>query len=75
MRPNWRSGSVVGFLVTANTLSLSWPADHLGWIAQSNSVGVNSASWFDVPNSQNGTQLNITLNPGVKNVYYRLRLP
>ena len=61
---------------TGNMMSLSWPADHLGWIAQSNSVNLTvPGDWFDIANSQNGTNLVITLNPGQPNVFYRLRHP
>jgi autotransporter-associated beta strand protein len=59
-----------------NQLTLSWPATHLGWYAQSNSVTlVNPSYWIDVPNSQNGTNLIITINPAQPNVFYRLRHP
>jgi autotransporter-associated beta strand protein len=62
--------------VSGNTLDLTWPQDHLGWIAQSNSLGLaNSGAWFDIPNSQNGTNLMITINQGMTNVFYRLRYP
>jgi len=62
--------------VSGNLLAMSWPQDHLGWIAQSNSVSLaNTNYWFDIPNSQNGTNLNITMNPGRTNVFYRLRHP
>jgi hyaluronate lyase len=64
------------FSVSGNTLNLSWPADHLGWIAQSNSVNLaDPNTWFDIPNSQNGTNLVIQLNPTMKNVFFRLRQP
>lgn len=56
------------------SLDLNW--SELGWIVQSNSVSVaDSGSWFDIANSQTGTNLNITINPGLLNVFYRLRLP
>jgi len=64
--------------VNANgsTLTLSWPLDHLGWIAQSNSVSLASSNyWFDIPSSQNGTNLVIQINRGLTNVFYRLRHP
>ncbi len=66
----------ISFSVTGNTLSLTWPATHLGWYAQSNSVSLaDSNYWFDVPDSQNGTNLDITINPAQTNVFYRLRQP
>jgi autotransporter-associated beta strand protein len=65
----------ITFSVSGTTLTLAWPADHLGWIAQSNSVGLLNTNWFDVPNSQTGTQINVSLNPALTNVFYRLRHP
>jgi len=62
--------------VSASTLNLSWPGDHLGWIVQSNSVCLASTNaWFDIPNSQNGTNIVIRVSPGMPNVFFRLRYP
>jgi hypothetical protein len=64
------------FTVSGNTLAMTWPATHLGWIAQSNSVSLaNTNFWFDIAGSQSGTSLNVTMNPGLTNVFYRLRHP
>jgi len=64
------------FSINGNTLSLSWPADHLGWIMQSNSVALaNTNYWFDVPNSQTVTNLTITISHSNTNVFYRMRKP
>ncbi len=61
---------------SGGTLSLTWPASLLGWIAQSNIVGVVSPNnWFDIPGSSNATVLNITPNPARTDVFYRLRSP
>jgi autotransporter-associated beta strand protein len=66
----------ITFSVSGAALTLSWPSTHLGWIAQSNSVGVASpGNWFDIPNSQNATQLNLTVDPALPSVFYRLRHP
>ncbi len=67
--------------VNGSTLTLSWPADHLGWIlqAQTNalSVGLTAATntWFDVPGSQTSTQLVLNINLANPAVFYRLHLP
>ena len=62
--------------VSGSTLNLSWPADHLGWYVQSNSVALaNTIYWFDVPNSQNGTNLSIPINMSNTNVFFRMRKP
>jgi hypothetical protein len=63
------------FSVNGGTLGLSWPGDHQGWYAQSNSVDVaNPGDWFDIPGSQNSTNLSISIDPS-KNVFFRLRKP
>ncbi len=62
--------------VTGTTLTLGWPASHLGWYVQSNAVGVaNPGSWYDIPGSQLDTSLDLTINPAGSNVFYRLRSP
>jgi len=64
------------FTISGGTLSLTWPSSHLGWIMQSNSVGVTSSSnWFDIPNSSNVTNLNVIPSSTLTNVFYRLRSP
>jgi autotransporter-associated beta strand protein len=66
----------ISYVVSGNTLHLSWPTDHLGWLAQSNSVNLAvPANWHDVPNSQNATSLTVTMNPADRQVFYRLRHP
>jgi hypothetical protein len=64
------------FSVTGNTLYLSWPADHLGWSLQSNSVSVVASNgWFAYPNSTNMTNVGITINRSKTNVFFRLANP
>jgi hypothetical protein len=64
------------FSVSGGSLALSWPATHLGWYAQSNSVALaNTNYWFDIPGSETVTSLNLTITPGQTNVFYRLRHP
>lgn len=66
----------ITYSFNGSTLSLSWPASHLGWYAQSNSVSVASSnSWFDVPGSPGATSLSVPINPALTNVFYRLRQP
>ena len=62
--------------VNGNTLTLSWPATHLGWFAQSNSASLaNTNYWFDISGSDSVTGLTNTINPSVTNMFYRLRHP
>jgi autotransporter-associated beta strand protein len=66
----------ITFSVSGSTLSLTWPSSHLGWFAQSNSVSVAApALWFDISGSDAVTSLNITIDPALPNVFYRLRHP
>jgi autotransporter-associated beta strand protein len=59
-----------------NTLNLSWPADHLGWLVQSNSVNLAvPADWYDISNTATGTSYSILINPANRNLFYRLRKP
>ena len=56
---------------SGGNLTLTWA--NTGWYAQSNSVGLtSSSSWHDVPSSQSGTSLIITVNPAKPQVFYRL---
>ena len=67
--------NLVGAL-TGNTLTLSWPADHLGWQLQTNAVSVAATNqWFAYPGSSAVTSEVITINPSKVNVFYRLVYP
>jgi len=65
----------ITFSVSGNTLSLSWPSDHLGWILQQQTNKLTDPNWVDVPASASMTSTNITINPAVPSVFYRLRTP
>jgi fibronectin-binding autotransporter adhesin len=68
----------IWFTVSGNTLTLSWPVDHLGWILQSqtNSLGSGlSANWQDVVGSDSSNTNVIAINPSSPAVFYRMRLP
>ncbi len=68
----------ITFSVSGNTLSLSWPLDHVGWLlqAQTNSLSVGlSTNWVDVPGSDALISESITVNPAAPTVFYRLRSP
>jgi autotransporter-associated beta strand protein len=64
--------------VSGRILTLSWPADHLGWRlqVQTNSLttglGTNWSTW---PNSTNVTTVPIPLNPANPTVFFRLIYP
>jgi len=66
----------ISFGISGSTLTLSWPADHLGWVIQSNSVSIaNSGAWVDIPGSQSTTTLSISVNPAQPQLYFRMRHP
>ena len=66
----------ITYSVNGSTLTLSWPASYLGWLAQSNAVGITASnSWYTIPGSGSVTTLNVTLNPAKTNVFYRLLKP
>ncbi len=58
--------------VSGNSLSLAWPTN-LGWTLQTNSVGLTATNqWFSYPGSEAITNVNITINPGKTNVFFRM---
>lgn len=68
----------LSYSVSGNTLTITWPASHLGWILQSqtNSLSVGlSNNWVDLPGTASTTQAVITINPANPTVFFRLRNP
>jgi autotransporter-associated beta strand protein len=67
--------------VAGNVLQLSWPADHTGWrlLVQTNhlasGISSNTNDWTEVPGSAGMDQTNITINPALPAVFYRLVYP
>ncbi|MBW8864656.1 MAG: autotransporter-associated beta strand repeat-containing protein [Verrucomicrobia bacterium] len=68
-------------VVSGNTLTLSWPADHTGWRlqVQTNSLGngLNPATnaWFTVSGSASVNSVNATLDSANGTVFYRMVYP
>jgi len=61
--------------VSGSTLSLAWPTN-LGWTLLTNSVGLTATSqWFPYSGSASITNVNITINPGKTNVFFRMVYP
>ena len=64
--------------ISGHTLTLSWPADHLGWRLQvqtntlSSGLGTN---WFTWPNSTNLTSVPIIMDPENPATFFRLVYP
>jgi hypothetical protein len=68
-------GPVTPCALSSDCVTLSWPADHLGWHlqAQTNSISVGlGTNWLDVPNSNATNQMTFTLDPTVGSVFFRL---
>ena len=63
--------------VSGNLLTLSWPADHIGWCLQTQTnssppgLGTN---WICVTGSTVTNQVTVALDPAAASVFYRLTL-
>jgi len=68
----------ITFTVSGTTLNLTWPADHLGWILQSQtnrlSVGLGT-NWVDVAGSAAANRASLPIVSTNPVVFYRLRHP
>jgi len=59
-------------------LTLSWPADHIGWRlqAQTNSTSAGLLNnWADVPGSTTTNQIIMPVDPANGAVFYRMVYP
>ena len=65
-------------VVSGNHLTLSWPADHTGWILQGQTndttVGI-STNWVEVPGSVSTNSVTLAIDPANGAAFYRLVLP
>jgi hypothetical protein len=65
---------VVG--VSGSQLTLKWDSSHLGWLLQSNSVGlINTGAWTTVTGSGSTNQFIYTMDPAKTNVFFRMLKP
>lgn len=65
-------------VVSGSTLTLSWPADHLGWILQSQTnslIAGLTTNWVDVAGSSASTTNIITMDPTEPTVFFQIRSP
>jgi fibronectin-binding autotransporter adhesin len=68
----------ISFTINGNQLTLSWPADHIGWRlqAQTNPITIGLRSnWSDVPGSTTVNSITTTMNPANGSVFYRMIYP
>jgi hypothetical protein len=65
--------------VNGSTLTLSWPADHLGWHLQMQTntlaAGLKTNGWVVVPGSDQITSTNISITKTNPTVFYRITYP
>ena len=67
--------------LSGSTLTLSWPADHLGWrlLVQTNhlalGISTNHLDWDTVAGSASTTSVAITISPAKPTEFYRLTYP
>ena len=64
--------------VSGNQLTLSWPANHIGWSLRtqtnSRSAGLGT-NWFVVGGSTTTNQMTFPVNPANPTVFFRLAYP
>jgi 4-phytase/acid phosphatase len=60
--------------VSSKTLTIAWPANHIGWILQAKTNDLSSGQWFDLPGSDVVNAVVIPINPANTSVFYRLRM-
>ncbi|MDR3458198.1 MAG: hypothetical protein P4N60_12180 [Verrucomicrobiae bacterium] len=58
--------------VTGKTLTITWPADQLGWILQAQTNHSDSGQWFDLPCSSNASSVPTVMDSAAPAVFYRL---
>ena len=62
------------FSVGGGNLSLSWPADHLGWFLQMQTNSLTNAVWVDVAGSSTVTNVVIPFNQSLPAAFFRMSL-
>jgi hypothetical protein len=68
-------GSISAF-VSGSSIVVSWPSNYVGWILQTNIVGLrNTGAWSDVPNSLTQSIITFPLGAGAPAEFFRLRHP
>jgi fibronectin-binding autotransporter adhesin len=63
---------------TGNSLTLSWPASHIGWTLQAQTNALNTglgATWYPIPGSTTTNAMTFPVNPANPTVFYRLTYP
>ena len=61
--------------VSSKTLTIGWPADHIGWTLQAQTNGLSPDLWFDLPSSSDVNLVAMPINLDNPAVFYRLAQP
>ena len=61
--------------VSGGNLTLSWPADHTGWVLQSQTNSLTGTNWVNVTGSESTNQWVMPIDPSNGSVFFRLVLP
>jgi 4-phytase/acid phosphatase len=61
--------------VSSKTLTIAWPADHIGWTLQVQTNGLSSGQWSDLPGSSDVNLVEIPISSTNTAVFYRLSRP
>lgn len=71
------TGTNITASVSGSTLKVSWPANYVGWILQTNTLGLaNPNAWGDVPGSGATSEMNFPVNnANIPIEFFRLRYP
>jgi autotransporter-associated beta strand protein len=68
----------ISYSVSGSTLTITWPATHLGWVLQQQTNSLSAGlgtNWTDMAGSSAVTSTNITINPALPTAFYRLHHP
>lgn len=68
----------ISYSVSGGTLTVTWPATHLGWNLQSQTNALNKGlgtNWVTIPGTSAVTSTNLTIVPANPTVFYRLSKP
>ncbi len=70
-------GPSISASLSASRITVSWPSAYVGWILQTNTVGLgNPAAWCDVPDSLTHSQIIFPAGgPNIPAEFFRLRHP
>jgi len=70
-------GANLSASLSASKLTVSWASDYVGWILQTNTVGLgNPAAWGDVPDSLTHSSMTFpVINSATSAEFFRLRHP